>query len=70
MDISRMELTEAEDTKRRWQEYTKLDKRELNDSDDYNDVIIHLDILECEVKLSLWTKLVELLKFQLSYFKS
>ena len=53
MDISRMELTEAEDTKRRWQEYTKLDKRELNDSDDYNDVIIHLDILECEVKLSL-----------------
>ena len=53
MDISRMELTEAEDTKRRWQEYTKLDKRDLNDSDDYNDVIIHLDILECEVKLSL-----------------
>ena len=51
-DRNGMDLTEAEDTKRRWQEYTKLDKRELNDSDDYNDVVIHLepDNLVCEVK--------------------
>ena len=53
MDRSRMELTEAEDTKKRWQEYTELYKRDLNDSDSYDGVIIHLDVLECEVKLAL-----------------
>ena len=53
MDRSRMELTEAEDTKKRWQEYTELYKRDLNDSDSYDGVIIHLDVLEGEVKLAL-----------------
>ena len=51
-----MDLTEAEDTKKRWQEYTEeLYKKDLNDPDNHNGVIIHLepDILECEVKGSL-----------------
>ena len=45
--------TEAEDIKKRWQEYTKeLYKKDLHDSDNQNGVITHLkpDILECEVK--------------------
>ena len=47
------DLTEAEDTKKRWQEYTeKLYKKDLNDPDNHDGVITHLepDILECEVK--------------------
>ena len=51
-----MDLTEAEDTKKRWQEYTeKLYKKDLHDPDNHDGVITHLepDILECEVKLSL-----------------
>ena len=51
-----MDLTEAEDIKKRWQEYTEeLYKRDLYDSDNYDGVITHLepDILECEVKLAL-----------------
>ena len=51
-----MDLTEAEDIKKRWQEYTKeLYKKDLHDSDNHYDVIIHLesDILECEVKWAL-----------------
>ena len=46
-----MDLTEAEDTKKRWQEYTEeLYKKELHDPDNHDGVIIHLepDILECE----------------------
>ena len=68
--------TEAEDIKRRWQEYTEeLYKKGLHDPDNHNGVIIHLepDILECEVKgaleASLRTKLVEVMEFQLSYLK-
>ena len=55
-DRNGMDLTEAEDIKKRWQEYTKeLYKRDLHDSDNHGGVITHLqpDILECEVKLSL-----------------
>ena len=50
-----MDLTEAEDIKKRWQEYTKLYKKDLNDPINYDGVITHLepDILECEVKLAL-----------------
>ena len=47
-----MDLTEAEDIKKRWQEYTEeLFKKELHDPDNHNGVITHLepDILECEV---------------------
>ena len=48
-----MDLTEAEDIKKRWQEYTeKLYKKDLHDPDNHNGVTTHLepDILECEVK--------------------
>ena len=51
-----MHLTEAEDIKKRWQEYTEeLYKTELHNPDNRNDVITHLepDILECEVKWAL-----------------
>ena len=51
-----MDLTGAEDIKKRWEEYTEeLDKKELNDPDNHDGVITHLesDILECEVKKAL-----------------
>ena len=51
-----MDLTEAEDMKKRWQEYTEeLYKKEFHDPDNHDDVITHLepDILECEVKWAL-----------------
>ena len=71
-----MDLTEAEDIKKRWHEYTEeLDKKDLHDSDNHNGIITHLepDILECEVKWtlgSITTMLVEVMEFQLSCFKS
>ena len=74
-DRNVMELTEAEDIKKKWQEYTELYKKDLQDPDNYNGEITHLepDILECEVKWALeniTTKQVEVMEFQLSYFKS
>ena len=50
-----MDLTEAEDIKKRWQEYTDLYKKDLHDPDNHHGVITHLepDILECEVKWAL-----------------
>ena len=51
-----MDLTEAEDIKKRWQEYTEeLYKKDLHDQDNHNGVITHLepDILECKVKWAL-----------------
>ena len=44
-----MDLTEAEDIKKRWQQYTELHKKDLHDPDNHDGVIIHLgpDILEC-----------------------
>ena len=51
-----MDLTEAEDIKKRWQEYIEeLYKRDLHDPDDHDGVVTHLeqDILECEVKWAL-----------------
>ena len=53
-DQSGMDLTEAEDVKKRWQEYTDLYKKDLHDPNNHDDVITHLepDILECKVK---WT---------------
>ena len=75
--LTELDLTEAEDIKKRWHEYTEeLYKKDLHDPDNHDDVITHLepDILECEVKwtleASLRTKLVEVMEFQLSYFKS
>ena len=54
-DRNDMDLTEAEDIKKRWQKYTELYKKDLNDPDNHNDVIAHLepDILEHEVKRAL-----------------
>ena len=72
-----MDLTEAEDIKKRWQEYTEeLYKRDLHDPDNHDGVITHLepDILECDVKRALGSismnKLAEVMEFQLSYFTS
>ena len=68
-----MDLTEAEDIKKRWQDYTEeLYKKDLHDPGYQDGVITDLepDILECEVKWALWTKLLEVMKSQLSYFKS
>ena len=72
-----MDLTEAKDIKKRWQEYTELYKKDLHDPDNHNGVITHLepDIQEYEVKWALGsitmnTKLVEVMEFRLSYFKS
>ena len=57
-DRNCLDLTEAEDIKKRWQEYTEeLYKKDLHDPDNHDDVITNLepDILECEVKwASLW----------------
>ena len=56
MDRNGMDLTEAEDIKKRWQEYTeKLYKKDLHDPDNHSGVITHLepDIIECEVKWAL-----------------
>ena len=51
-DRNGMDLTEAEDIKKSWQEYTELYKKDLHDPDNHYDMITHLepDILECEVK--------------------
>ena len=71
-----MDLTEAEYIKKWWQECTEeLYKKDLIDSDNHDGVITHLepDILDCEVKWALGsiiTELVEVMEFQLSYFKS
>ena len=73
-----MDLREAEDSKKRWQEYTEeLHKKDLLDHDNHDGVITNLepDIVECKVKWALGSittdkKLVEVMKYHLSYFKS
>ena len=72
-----MDLTEAEDIKKRWIEYTEeLHKKDLHDPDNHDGVYTHLetDILECEVKWALGSiitnKASEVMEFQLSCFKS
>ena len=54
-DRNGMDLTEAEDIKKRWQEYTELYKKVLHDPDNHDGVITHLepDILKCQVKWAL-----------------
>ena len=75
-DRNCIDLTETEDIKRR-QEYTEeLYKKYLHEPDNHDGMITHVesDILECEVKRALGsittTKPVEVMEFQLSYFKS
>ena len=73
-----MDLIEAEDNKKRWQGYREeLYKKDLHDPDNHDGVMPHLepDILECEVKWALGSittnkSQVEVMEFQLSYFKS
>ena len=72
-----MDLTEAEDIKKRWQEYTeKLYKKDLHNQHNQDGVITHLSQTSWNVKssgpwkASLQTKLVEVMEFQLSCFKS
>ena len=75
-DRNGMDLTEAEDIKKRWQECTEeLYKKDLHDPGNCDGMITHLepDILECEVKWalgSITTKPVEVMEFQVSCFKS
>ena len=54
-DINSINLTEAEDIKKRWQEYTELYKKDLNNPDNHTGVITHLEpeILKCKVKSAL-----------------
>ena len=72
-----MNLREEEDVKKRWQEYTEeIYKKDLHNPDNHNGVITHIepDILDCEVKWALgnitMNKAMEVMEFQLSYFKS
>ena len=76
-DRNGMDLTEEEEIKKRWQEYTEeLYKKDLHNPDNHNGVITHLepDLLECEVKWALGSitmnKATGCDGFQLSYFKS
>ena len=71
-----IDITEAEDIKKRWQEYTELYLKDLHGPDNHDGMISHPepDFLECEVKRALGSittnKASGLLEFQLSYFKS
>ena len=75
-DRNSIDLMEAEYIKKRWQEYTEeLYQEDLHNPDNHDGVITDLepDILECEVKWalrSITTKLVEVMEFKLSYFRS
>ena len=75
-DRNNMDLTEVEDIKKRWQEYTELYEKQLHDPDNHDGVITHLepDILEWEVKWALGSittnKASGVMNFQLSSFKS
>ena len=76
-DRNGMDLKEAEDIWKRWQEYTEeLYTKRSSDQDNHDGVITHLEpvILECEVKWALrsmtMNKAKEVMEFQLSYFKS
>ena len=72
-----MDVTEAEDIKKRWQEYTEeLYKKDLHDLDNHDGVIMHIEPTSWNAKssgpqeASLRKKLVEVMEFQLSCFKS
>ena len=76
-DRNGMDLTEAEDIKKRWQEYIEeLYKKDLHDPNNHDGVITHLEPTPWNVKssgpwkASLRTKLAEVMEFQLSCFKS
>ena len=70
------DLTGAEDIKKRWQEYTELYKKDLHDPDNHNGVITHQSQTSWNAngsrpqEASLQTKVVDMMEFQLRYFKS
>ena len=73
---AKMDTIKDRNGSRKYEEYTELYKKDLHDPDNHNGVITHLkpDILKCKIKWALrsiiQTKLVEVMEFQLSYFKS
>ena len=75
-DRNGTDLTEAEDIKKRWQEYTKVYKKDINDPDNHDGVFTHLEpgILECGVRWALGSITTNKTsgdeEFQMSYFKS
>ena len=71
-DGNSMALTEAEDIKKRWQEYTELYKKDLHDPDNHGSVNTHIEpnILECEVKWALGSITMNKASELLSYFRS
>ena len=74
-DRNGMDLTEAEDIKKMWQEYTEeLYKKDLHDPDNHNGIFTNLDNMECEPEWALGSvtirKIVKVMEFLLSYFKS
>ena len=76
-DRNDMDLTETEDIKKRWQEYMEeLYKKDLHNPDNHDGTITHLEVDIWNVKssgpwkASLRTELVEVMEFQLSYFRS
>ena len=75
-DRNGRDLTEAEDIKKKWQEYTELYQKDLHDPDNHDGVITHLepDILECEIKWVLRSNTMNKAsggnRIPLSYFKS
>ena len=68
------DLTEAEEIKKRWQQYTEelYPKKDINDLDNHDDMVTYLepDIVECEVKQALGSITKNVMEFQLSYLKS
>ena len=75
-DRNGRDLKEAEDTKKKWQDYTELYKKDFHDPDNHNGVTTHIepDILECKIKWALGSISTNKAsggdRFQLSYFKS
>ena len=74
-DKNGMDLTKADDIKKSWQEDTELYKKDLNEPDNHGGVTTHLEpeVLKCKVKWALGSitaNKVEMMEFQLSYFKS
>jgi len=73
-DRNGMDLIEAEDIKKRWQEYTELYKKGFNDLDNHDGMITHLEPdrvwSQIDLRKHHYEQTVEVMEFQLSYFKS
>ena len=69
-DRNGTDLTEAEDIKNRWQEYIELYKKDLNDLDNHDGMITHIEPSQLGLRKLVMNKASEVMEFQLSYFKS